>query len=60
MGLTVSLVGPAAVAARRGTVRVVGSASPAAHWVKTALGVAGAAATTALGGLLFLSAWAGL
>jgi ABC-type nickel/cobalt efflux system permease component RcnA len=58
MGLTVSLVGLAAVAARRGTVRMVGSASPAAHWVKAALGVAGAAAITGLGGLLFLSAWA--
>ena len=60
MGLTVSLVGLAAVAARRGTVRVVGPSPAATHWVKTALGVAGAAAITGLGGLLFLSAWAGV
>lgn len=60
MGLTVSLVGLAAVAARRGTVRVVGPSSAAAHWLKTALGVVGAAAITGLGGLLFLSAWAGV
>ena len=59
MGLTVSLVGLAAVAARRGTIRVVGPSSAAAHWANTALGLAGAAAITALGGLLFLSAWAG-
>jgi ABC-type nickel/cobalt efflux system permease component RcnA len=58
MGLTVSLVGLAAVAARRGTVRVVGPSSAATHWVKTALGVAGAVTITGLGILLFLSAWA--
>jgi ABC-type nickel/cobalt efflux system permease component RcnA len=58
MGLTVSLVGLAAVAARRGTVRLVGTSSAAEHWLKTALGVAGAAAITGLGLLLFLSAWA--
>jgi ABC-type nickel/cobalt efflux system permease component RcnA len=58
MGLTVSLVGLAAVAARRGTVRLVGPSSVAAHRLKTALGVAGAAAITGLGLLLFLSAWA--
>lgn len=58
MGLTVSLVGLAAVAARRGTVRVFGPSAAAAHWTKTALGVAGAAAITGLGTLLFLSAWA--
>ena len=60
MGLTVSLVGLAAVAARRGTVRMVGLSAAGTHRVKTALGVAGAAAITALGRLLFLSAWAGL
>ena len=60
MGLTVSLVGLAAVAARRGTVRVVGPSTAATHWAKTALGVMGAAAITGLGGLLFLSAWAGV
>jgi ABC-type nickel/cobalt efflux system permease component RcnA len=60
MGLTVSLVGLAAVAARRGTVRLVGPSSAAAHGVKTALGIAGAAAITGLGGLLFLSAWGGV
>ena len=49
----------AAVAARCGTVRVVGPApSAAAHWLKTGLGVAGAATITGLGLLLFLSAWA--
>jgi ABC-type nickel/cobalt efflux system permease component RcnA len=58
MGLTVSLVGLAAVAARRGTVHMVGASSVAARWLKTALGVAGAAAITGLGLLLFLSAWA--
>jgi nickel/cobalt exporter len=58
MGLTVSLVGLAAVAARRGTVRLVGTSSAAEHWLKTALGVVGATAITGLGLLLFLSAWA--
>ena len=58
MGLTVSLVGLAAVAARRGTVRMAGPSSAAAHWLKTALGVAGAATITGFGLLLFLSAWA--
>jgi ABC-type nickel/cobalt efflux system permease component RcnA len=58
MGLTVSLVGLAAVAVRRGTVRMAGPSSAATHWLKTALGVAGAATITALGLLLFLSAWA--
>ena len=52
MGLTVSLVGLAAVAARRGTVRMVGPSSAAAHWLKTALGVTGAAAITGLGAAL--------
>jgi ABC-type nickel/cobalt efflux system permease component RcnA len=58
MGLTVSLVGLVAVAARRGTVRLVGPSSAATHWVKSALGVAGAVTITTLGLLLFLSAWA--
>jgi len=58
MGLTVSLVGLAAVAARRGTVHLVGTSSAATHWLKTGLGLAGAAAITGLGLLLFLSAWA--
>ena len=58
MGLTVSLVGLAAVAARRGTVRMAGPSSAAAHWLKTVLGVAGAATITGLGLLLCLSAWA--
>jgi ABC-type nickel/cobalt efflux system permease component RcnA len=58
MGLTVSLVGLATVAGRRATVRVVGPSSAATHWVKTALGIAGAAAIMGLGGLLFLNAWA--
>jgi ABC-type nickel/cobalt efflux system permease component RcnA len=58
MGLTVSLVGLAAVAARRGTVHLVGASSAAAHWLKTGLGLAGAIAITGLGLLLFLSAWA--
>jgi nickel/cobalt transporter (NicO) family protein len=57
MGLTVSLVGLVAVLVRRGTVRAVGPLSASAHWVKTALGVAGAAAIAGLGLLLFLSAW---
>lgn len=60
MGLTVSFVGLASVAARRGTVRMVGLSAAGTHRVKTALGIAGAAAITALGGLLFLSAWAGV
>jgi ABC-type nickel/cobalt efflux system permease component RcnA len=58
MGLTVSLVGLAAVAARRGTVHLVGTSPAAAHWLKAALGIAGAATITGLGLLLFLSAWA--
>jgi hypothetical protein len=37
---------------------MVGASSVAARWLKTALGVAGAAAITGLGLLLFLSAWA--
>jgi nickel/cobalt exporter len=57
MGLTVSLVGLAAVAIRRGTLRVAGPSSASAHWVKTTLGVAGAAAIAGLGLLLLLSAW---
>lgn len=60
MGLTVSLVGLAAVAARRGTVRLAGPSPAAAHRVKAALGIAGATAITGLGGLLFLSAWGGV
>jgi hypothetical protein len=39
---------------------MVGPSAARVHWVKTALGVAGAAAITGLGGLLFLSAWAGI
>jgi nickel/cobalt transporter (NicO) family protein len=58
MGLTVSLVGLAAVATRRGTLRVAGpSSSVPVHWVKTTLGVVGAAAIAGLGLLLLLSAW---
>jgi ABC-type nickel/cobalt efflux system permease component RcnA len=58
MGLTVSLVGLAAVATRRGTLRIAGASSSApVHWVKTTLGVAGAAAIAGLGLLLLLSAW---
>jgi nickel/cobalt transporter (NicO) family protein len=57
MGLTVSLVGLAAVAVRRGTLRVAGPSSASAHWVKTTLGIAGAAAIAGLGLLLLLSAW---
>jgi ABC-type nickel/cobalt efflux system permease component RcnA len=57
MGLTVSLVGLAAVAARRGTLRAAGPSAAPTYWVKSALGVAGAAAITGLGLLLFLSAW---
>jgi ABC-type nickel/cobalt efflux system permease component RcnA len=56
MGLTVSVVGLGAVAARRGALRVVGPSSGAAHWAKTALAVLGAAAVATLGLLLFLSA----
>jgi hypothetical protein len=57
MGLTVSLVGLAAVAVRRGTLRVAGPSSASAHWVKTTLGIAGAVAIAGLGLLLLLSAW---
>jgi ABC-type nickel/cobalt efflux system permease component RcnA len=57
MGLTVSLVGLAAVAARRGALRVTGPSSATAHWFRTALGVVGAATITGLGVLLLLSAW---
>jgi nickel/cobalt transporter (NicO) family protein len=58
MGLTVSLVGLAAVATRRGTLRVAGpSSSVPVHWVKTTLGGVGAAAIAGLGLLLLLSAW---
>lgn len=57
MGLTVSLVGLAAVAVRRGTLRAAGRSSAPAYWMTTVLGVAGAAAITGLGLLLFLSAW---
>ena len=59
MGLTVSLVGLAAVAARRGTVRVVGPSAAAAHWVKAALGVRAPPRSRGWGDL-FLSAWAGV
>jgi nickel/cobalt transporter (NicO) family protein len=58
MGLTVSLVGLAAVAARRGTVHLVGGSSAAGHRLKIGLGVAGAAMIMGLGLLLFLGAWA--
>jgi ABC-type nickel/cobalt efflux system permease component RcnA len=44
MGLTVSLVGLAAVAVQRGTLRVTRPSSAPAHWVRTTLSVAGAAA----------------
>jgi ABC-type nickel/cobalt efflux system permease component RcnA len=57
MGLTVSLVGLAAVAGRRGTLRMVGRSSAPAHWIGTALSIAGAAAITGVGLLLLLSAW---
>jgi ABC-type nickel/cobalt efflux system permease component RcnA len=57
MGLTVSLVGLAAVAARRGTLRVAGPSSAPGHWVKAALGIAGAAAIAGIGLILLLSAW---
>jgi nickel/cobalt exporter len=57
MGLTVSLVGLAAVAARRGTLRIAGPSSAPAHWIGTALSIAGAAAITGVGLLLLLSAW---
>jgi len=56
MGLTVSLVGLAAVTVRRSTLRAVGPSAPA-YWAKTALGVAGAVAIFGLGLVLFLSAW---
>lgn len=58
MGLTVSLVGLAAVAARRGTLRVAGPSSAPAHWIGAALSIAGAAAIAGVGLLLLLSAWA--
>ena len=57
MGLTVSLVGLAAVAARRGTLRVAGPSSASAYWIGTALSIAGAAAIAGVGLLLLLSAW---
>jgi ABC-type nickel/cobalt efflux system permease component RcnA len=57
MGLTLSLVGLAAVAVRRGTLRAAGPSSGPAHWVKAALGILGAAAIAGLGTILFLSAW---
>jgi nickel/cobalt exporter len=59
MGLTVSLVGILAVLARRGTVRAAAPSRGAAHWVKGALGVLGAAAIASLGLVLFLGAWTG-
>lgn len=57
MGLTVSLVGLLALAARRGTVRILGGASEGGGWVKDILGVAGAAAITTLGLVLLLASW---
>ena len=57
MGLTVSLVGLAAVAARRGTLRVAGPSSAPAQWIGAALSIAGAAAIAGVGLLLLLSAW---
>jgi nickel/cobalt transporter (NicO) family protein len=57
MGLTVSMVGLAAVAVRRGTLRAAAPTSATAYWAKTLLGVAGAAAIAGLGLVLFLSAW---
>ncbi len=57
MGLTVSLVGLLALAARRGTVRVIGGASEGGGWAKDILGVAGAAAITTLGLVLLLASW---
>jgi ABC-type nickel/cobalt efflux system permease component RcnA len=57
MGLTVSLVGLAAVAARRGTLRIAGPSSAPAYWIGSALSIAGAAAIAGVGLLLLLSAW---
>jgi len=57
MGLTVSLVGILALAARRGTVRILGGASEGGGLVKDILGVAGAAAITTLGLVLLLASW---
>ena len=57
MGLTVSLVGLAAVAARRGTLRVAGPSSAPGHRIAAALSIAGAAAIAGVGLLLLLSAW---
>jgi nickel/cobalt transporter (NicO) family protein len=57
MGLTLSAVGLAAIAVRRGTLHVAGPSSGLTHWIKTTLGVAGAAAIAGLGFLLRLSAW---
>ena len=57
MGLTVSLVGLLAIAARRGTVRALGGSSARVGWVKDLLGAAGAIAITTLGLVLLLAAW---
>jgi nickel/cobalt exporter len=55
MGLTVSLVGLLALAARRGTVRVLGGAWEGGGWAKDILGEAGATAITTLGLVLLLA-----
>jgi ABC-type nickel/cobalt efflux system permease component RcnA len=60
MGLTVSFVGLLAIAARRGTVRVIGTSAGIAEWVKDLLGLAGAATITTLGLVLLLAAWSGV
>jgi ABC-type nickel/cobalt efflux system permease component RcnA len=59
MGLTVSLVGLLAVAARRGAIRAVKAPSDASHWLKDILAAGGAAAIAGVGLLLFLAAWTG-
>lgn len=57
MGLTVCLIGLVAVATRRGTLCIASPSPTMAYWMRSSLGIAGAAAIAGLGLLLLLSVW---
>lgn len=57
MGITVSVVGLAAIAARTAVIGSMHGHPHAASWVGRALAVTGASLLTAVGGLFFVSAW---
>ena len=57
MGITVSVVGLAAIAARTAVVGSMRSHPRAASWVGRALAVTGASLLTVVGSLFFVSAW---